>query len=194
MSTTDLKWPILSRSSEREDHVVFSVRTHVAANPRTGAARTFHVIDSPGWINVVALTSQGDVVLVRQFRHGNEEVTTELPGGLVDPGESPLEAAKRELEEETGYVSAHWEALGVLDPNPAIQSNQCSVFLALEAEKVSALALDDGEHIEVVTRPLDEVPGMIRSREITHSLVIAAFFFFLDRANGWQVPTLTDVR
>lgn len=189
MPKNTLIWPIISRNPSREDHRVFSVRKHVAENPRSGARRTFHVIDSPAWINVIALTENGDVLLVKQFRHGTEEVTTEIPGGLVDPGENPLQAAKRELLEETGYVAELWEQLGVLEPNPAIQSNKCFVFLASKAQKVAPLAMDDGEHIEVIRRKLNEIPKMIRKGEIAHSLVIAAFFFFLDRASGWTVPT-----
>lgn len=187
MSDDDLTWRLID-AEPPSDYQVFRVRRHRAAHPRTGEAHTFSVIRSVPFINVLALTPEDHVVLVRQFRHGVQRVCVELPGGLVDPGEDPLEAARRELREETGFEAAHWERLGVVDANPAIQDNQCTLFLALDARRVTTQDLDPGEVIRVETTPLADIPARIAAGDITHTLVTTAFFFLLDRAGGWRRP------
>ena len=133
------------------------------------------IIDCPDWVNVIALTGEGQVVVIRQFRPGIWRPTLEIPGGMVDPGEDPQAAALRELEEETGYRPARVRALGWVHPNPALQGNRCHSFLAEGCVKVHAGALDDGEQIEVDHLARHEVAARILSGEISHALVIAAF-------------------
>ena len=129
-------------------------------------------------MNVVALTEDRKVVLVRQFRHGIESLTLEIPGGAVDPGDpSPLAAAKRELREETGYVARHWKRLGVVDPNPAIQTNSCWTFLAEGARLAGAADPDPGEELEVVLVPEKSLESLARRGVIRHALVIVAFYW-----------------
>jgi 8-oxo-dGTP pyrophosphatase MutT (NUDIX family) len=135
----------------------------------------FFVVEAPDWVNVVPLTSDGNVVFVRQFRFGVEDVTLEIPGGMCDPGEAPAEAAARELEEETGY-SGPLRAIGSVHPNPAIQSNRCWTFVASDVRRVSSPSPDPHEELEVVERPLEEIPELIRRGAITHSLVVTAFY------------------
>jgi 8-oxo-dGTP pyrophosphatase MutT (NUDIX family) len=145
------------------------------APPDRGADGWFYVLDTPDWINVIPVTAAGEVVLVRQFRFGIDEVTLEIPGGMCDVDEHPLAAAQRELREETGYTAAEWIDLGWVHPNPPIQTNRCFTYLAQEATRVGEPQPDPNERIEVVTRPLSSVPEMIDSREISHALVLAAF-------------------
>lgn len=129
-------------------------------------------------MNVVAVTGQGKVVLVRQFRHGTRASTLEIPGGAVDPGDrSPLAAAKRELREETGYVSRRWRRLGIVEPNPAIQSNRCWTFLADGAYPAGEADPDPGEELEVVLVPKTRLESLARRGVIRHALVIAAFYW-----------------
>ena len=89
----------------------------------------------PQWVNVIPFTEDGQVILIRQYRAGTHEVTLEIPGGMIDAGEDPADAAARELAEETGYVAGSLEPLGVVQPNPAIQDNRCYTFLARDAER-----------------------------------------------------------
>lgn len=138
------------------------------------------VVDTPDWINVIPLDGSGRVVLVRQWRFGVAAPTLEIPGGMVDPGEDHAAAAARELLEETGYRAATWRRLGALHPNPAIQSNRISTWLATDLTPPAAAAAGprgvEGEEIAVETAPLAAIPDLIRDGTITHSLVVAAFY------------------
>ena len=128
------------------------------------------------WANIVALTKNGEVVLVKQYRHGVCETLLEFPGGVVEDGEEPMEGAKRELLEETGYAASSVIQVGKLYPNPALQNNMLYCFLALDAEKVSGQSLDAGEDIEVHLVPLEELIGMAKRGEFLHALMTAVLF------------------
>lgn len=137
----------------------------------------FWVIHSSDWVNVVALTDEDDLVLVEQWRHGVGRPTIEIPGGMIDAGESPADAARRELLEETGYSVDEVRPIGVVDPNPAIQSNRCHTFLALGARSTRAPTFDTNERCRVLTRPWADVDRMLTEGTITHALVVAGLAF-----------------
>ena len=161
---------------------IFSLDRVTFTPPEGGDARPFYVLDLPDWINVIALTDDGRVPLVRQYRFGIEELTLEIPGGMCNGDEDPLDAAKRELREETGYESDDWTALGWVHPNPPLQNNRCHTFLARSARKTSEPQLDPNERIEQALVPLAELPKRIEDGEITHALVLAAFQLYERRA------------
>jgi 8-oxo-dGTP pyrophosphatase MutT (NUDIX family) len=116
-------------------------------------------------------------------------VTLEIPGGLADSGDTPEEAAARELLEETGYQAEQWTKIGVVNPNPAIFNNRCYTFLAQNIRKVSDLTPDQTEDIEVELIPLKDIPEMIRTGKIDHAIVIAAFsMYFLQMKEGLPRP------
>jgi 8-oxo-dGTP pyrophosphatase MutT (NUDIX family) len=167
-------WPRLRRGLEH-DYRILKVRQDVVADPRTGHEQPRVIIDSPDWVNVIAVTREEQLVLIRQYRFGIEASTLEIPGGLVEPGEEPAVAAARELEEETGYVPARVVPLGWVHPNPAIQSNRCHSFLALDCVKAHEGRQDQGEDIRVELVPRGQAPRLIREGHITHSLVVVAF-------------------
>jgi len=127
--------------------------------------------------------------MVKQYRHGSKEITLEIPGGLVDPGDTPKKAAYRELLEETGYQAKDWLKIGVVNPNPAIFNNRCYTFMARNVQKVRDPMPDQAEDIEVVLIPLSDIPELIRKRKIDHAMVITAFYYyFLRTQEGSTIP------
>lgn len=161
---------------------IFSIFQATRQSPGDGRPFTFDIVDGPDWVNVVALTGSGAVVLIRQYRAGTRTITTEIPGGTVDPGETPRQAAERELLEETGYASADWELIGRVEPNPAFQTNTTYTFLARDARRTGPQRLDDTEMIEVEERPLEDIPSLVADGTITHALVVCAFYHLANRA------------
>ena len=173
-------WQVVSSTKDR-DYRIFNLRTDLAISPRTGKEHHFFIIESTPWVNVIPLTPQNEVVLVKQYRHGTQNVTLEIPGGLVEASDSPEGAAKRELMEETGYGASEIILLGTVHPSPAIQNNVCYTYLAKNVILSGKQDQDDKEDIQVVLRPLAEIPDMIQKGEITHSLVLAAFYrYFME--------------
>lgn len=154
---------------------VFSVSRTRAESPRTGEIHPFYRIDSSDWVNIVPVTAAGEFVMVRQYRHGLDDFTIETPGGLVDPGEAPIEAAGRELLEETGYRAAGIVPLGGVNPNPALFGNVLHVFLGRDAVKVAEVRNESTEETHVELVPRAELAALIRGGQVNHALVIAAF-------------------
>lgn len=158
---------------------VFTLRTDIAANPRNGEEHPFQVLESPDWVNVVAVTNDDQVVLIRQYRFGTGEVTLEIPGGIVEPRDTPMMAAVRELREETGYVGDKVTHIGSVRPNPAFINNTCHTFLVENVFPDGAPDMDSAEDIEVVLRPLDQIPELVAQGLIDHALVLNALTWYL---------------
>ena len=176
-------WKVISTIRDRS-YRVFSLRKDTALSPRTGKTHDFFILESPTWVNVIPLTKDNQVVMVKQYRHGTGEVTLEIPGGLVELKDTPEQAARRELGEETGYGVEEMIPLGFVHPNPAIQNNRCYTFLAKNVHLVGEQQQDGGEDIRVLLHPLSEIPRLIREGEITHSLVVVAFYRFFTEYPG----------
>ncbi len=170
------KWDIV-KSEDILSNKIFSVRTDTCVSPINASEYDFYIVEAPDWINVVAITENDEVVLIEQYRHGSESVTVEIPGGMVDPGEEPMETAKRELLEETGYAGENWVKIGEVYPNPAMQNNKCHMFLVTNCKKVGDTNFDTTEYIETYTKLLSDIPALVTEGKITHSLVVAAFYY-----------------
>jgi ADP-ribose pyrophosphatase len=173
-------WKIIS--SKRDELIkFFKLRTDRAVSPRTNITHDFYVLESTGWVNVIPLTPEDDVILIRQYRHGIQGFTLEIPGGIIEPDDSREGAASRELFEETGYRESEMIFLGSVHANPAIMNNTCYTYLARGVYPAGKQELDDKEDIEVVIKPIKEIPRLIKEGEITHSLILAAFYrFFME--------------
>jgi 8-oxo-dGTP pyrophosphatase MutT (NUDIX family) len=178
-TATPRPWP-LHGSRPGPDLLVARARFDDVENPRTGAVLSRLVLATPDWVNVVARTAAGRFVVVRQWRFGTRTVTTEIPGGVVDPGEEHRAAAERELREESGYTAPRWTYLGCVEPNPAFQDNLCHHWLAADAERTHALELDPGEDIAVAELEEDALRAAIAAGEVRHSLVLCALARVLD--------------
>jgi len=170
----DLRWKVLDRTPVH-DYRIFRSLAMRATHPTTGAERTFTVLDTPDWINIIAITPDDRIVLLRQYRHGADRIHVEIPGGMVDPGEDHETAARRELLEETGYTAPRWRHLGSVEPNPAIQNNRLHTWLAEDAVATAPPTPEPGEVLDVFTAARGEVTAMLRDGRIDHALVVVAF-------------------
>jgi ADP-ribose pyrophosphatase len=170
--------------SVRQDSRIFRQIVAQRRSPHTGRQHAFYRLEGPDWVNVVAFTRTGELLVVEQFRHGIDASTLEIPGGGCDEGEAPEGAARRELREETGYTSGQWVALGSCTPNPATQSNRCHTFLALDCELEGGLQLDPAEELQVWACAWAEWETRMRRGEIHHALVLTAFQL-LSLWDGW---------
>ncbi|HUC89344.1 MAG TPA: NUDIX hydrolase [Patescibacteria group bacterium] len=172
------KWKILS-TKEIADYYIFKVFQNNSESPLTGKAHNFYALHAKDWANVIAITPDKKVVMVRQYRHGIDDITLEFPAGGMDENDPHLEATiRRELLEETGYSAEKVVDLGFVHANPAFLNNKCHTFLALDATKKDAQNLDDTEDISIEEIPLVDIPKMISAGQITHSLSVVAYFLY----------------
>ena len=167
-------WSLLGSETLRDYSILRLREDKYRFNP-TGREIDFAICDSPDWVLVIPVTTDNKVVFVKQFRPGVRESVLEIPGGVMEAEESPVEAAGRELREETGYVAQRVEISTSLWPNPALNTARFHVALAWDCSLSAAPNPDPCEQIEVELRPLMAVDEMIRSGELKHALCIAAF-------------------
>jgi len=171
-------WERLS-SKPAGDFKIFSIRSDRLVSPRTHQAHDFYVIDCVNWVNVIAVTPQQELVMIEQYRHGSGTVELEIPGGMIDPHDaSPLAAGIRELREETGYEGQNPQIIGEVFPNPAIMSNTCYTLMLENCRCAHPVEFDHGEDLLTRLVPVSDIPHLVASGKIRHSLVVVALYSF----------------
>ena len=161
------------------DFRIFQLRSDVKISPRTGKEHDFYILDSVNWVNVIAVTPDQKLVMVEQYRHGSNTVELEIPGGLMDAGETdPVATAVRELREETGYEGGHARLLGKIWSNPAILNNQTFTVLIEHCRLQHEVEFDHGEDLVTRLVPVAEIPKLVADEKIGHPLVVVALYYF----------------
>ena len=166
-------WEVI-RSEQGPNLVLFQARYDWVKNPRNSKSMKAVILESADWVNIVAVTPEKKVVVVKQFRFGVAKTTIEIPAGIISGEETPQQAAVRELKEETGYSTTSWKYLGWVETNPAFLNNLCHSWLALEVVKTDSPQLDEGEEISVSELSLEEVRGQIEQGHMRNSLTVLA--------------------
>ncbi len=167
------------RSTPVGDFRIFKIRSDVKISPRTGNEHDFFVLDSVNWVNVIAVTPDQQLVMVEQYRHGSNTVELEIPGGMMDAGETdPVATAVRELREETGYAGGNARLLGKIHSNPAILSNVTYTVLIENCRLQHGVEFDSGEDLITRLVPVAEIPKLVADEKIGHSLVVVALYHF----------------
>lgn len=183
----DLRWTKLSSRYVYDDRW-FKARADSCRFPDGRIIEPYYVVELPDWCNMIVVTKDERIVMVRQYRYAADAVTYELPGGVIEDGEEPMMAAKREMEEETGYTSDSIEFLMQLSPNPAINDNTAYFFLARNAEPVVTQKFDAYEDIDVVSFSKDEIWGLLRENKLQHGVQVGPLYAALIKL-GWLMPS-----
>lgn len=178
----NIEWKPISKTIDYTTRI-FEVQNIKSISP-TGEEKTFIALKSPEWVIVIPIVKKNDekyFVMVEQWRHGTSCVLKEFPGGVVNEAEALETAAKRELEEETGYKVTKIEKLGSLFPNPAIMQNMCHIFFAECQENEGEQHLDDDEYIEISLVPYKDVIRNMGCPPFQHALMSSALFLYLQK-------------
>ena len=170
------KWVIENEISIFKNKI-WDLRSRKYSNANRKTISDFYYISSPDWVVVVARTISKEILFVNQFRCGINDFSTELPGGIIDKGEEPIEAAKRELKEETGYEGKKIKSLGFCHPNPSMINNKCHFFLIDEVKLSSdGTCWDEHEEMENIMIRQEKIVELIETGQLSHSLTIAALY------------------
>jgi 8-oxo-dGTP pyrophosphatase MutT (NUDIX family) len=158
---------------------IFTIRSDKVISPRTQQVQDVYVIDCVNWVNVIAVTPDQHLVMIEQYRHGSKTVELEIPGGMIDAKDaSPTAAGLRELREETGYEGENPRLIGQIFPNPAIMSNTCFTVMVENCRCLHPVQFDHGEDLVTRLVPIADLPQLVASGKIQHSLVVVALYYF----------------
>jgi ADP-ribose pyrophosphatase len=173
------RWKTTSKKILAENPFL-ALEEHRREEEGTGRQGYFFIIDTPDWVNIIALTEEKEVVLIEQFRQGSERIELEIPSGIIEDGEKPADAALRELLEETGYEKSdrsEFKKIGEALPNPAFMTNRCYTYLLTHARLTGKTHYDEYENIRVRLVPRNQIESLITNGDIQHSIIIMALYW-----------------
>ena len=183
-NTDDRKWEILSSEYLIRRPWLTARRDHVKL-PTGVENKEYYILEYPDWVNVIAITKEGEFVMIRQYRHGLGETRYELSAGVCEKGEDPMESARRELYEETGYGGGEWQLWMTVSPNPSTSTNLTYSFLATNVERISTQHLEATEDITVHLLSEAEVRALLENDEIRQALMAAPLWkYFASKGKG----------
>jgi len=172
-----MKWEQTSKNLNIKTYL-FNIFKVGYKSELSGKEAVFDVLETSDWANIIAITKESMVVMVEQFRFGTAEVTLEFPSGGIDSGEAPIDAARRELLEETGSISKSLVKTGECKANPGFLNNTCHHYLATDVEMAKGQSLDEFEEVSIKLVPLDDIETLILSGKINHSLSVTAWYYY----------------
>lgn len=179
MNNRDKKWKVIE-----SEYIIkrqwLTARRDKLELPDGRIMDEYYVLEYPDWVNVIAITKDGQFIMEKQYRHGLGVYSIELPCGVIDEGEEPIEAAKRELLEETGYSGGEWSKLMSLSPNPGAMTNLSHCFLAVGVEKTAEQSLDENEDLTVHLMSETEVKSLLKENKICQALMVAALYKYFN--------------
>lgn len=181
---SELRWKKESSKTVYHDQWL-QVRSDSASFPDGRVIDPYYVVEIPDWCNVVVVTKDDKLILVRQYRYAADQVTLELPGGIIEPGETPLNSVRREMEEETGYTSGDIEFLMQVSPNPALHNNTAWFYLARNAEPSGTQQFDALEDLDIVAVSKDELFALLDENKLQHGVQVGAVYKALEKL-GWM--------
>ena len=173
-----MKWKVLENEYLHKEPWL-TIRKDKCEMPDGTVIPSFYVQEYPEWVNALGLTKEGQVVMVKQYRHGLKEISIEVPGGVAEKGETMEEAVKREFKEETGYEFKEWKYLGKICANPSTTNNYMHMFLATGGEKLHEIKLDDAEDVETILLDLGVVKNLVKENKIIQSLHVNCILYAL---------------
>lgn len=177
------KWKVLTSEQLLNRGTWMNLRVERVQLPSGSIVPEWFVLEFPDWVNVIAITKDGHFVMEDQYRHALGQTGFELVAGVVDPGESPLDAAKRELKEETGFGGGTWTHFMTVSPNPTNHTNLCHTFLATDVERLGDQNLEATEDIHVDIFTFDEVKQLLAEGQIIQALHAAPLWKYVAQKN-----------